>query len=614
MRKHKILLVTLLALTLCLTSTLTASAEINKPNLVEPEDGFATSANELNFKWESLENAENYRIQIVEGTETPIGGDTVAIEENSSDNNISIDLSSLEGEYRWQVRGENGDNTGNESEYSLTIDGTGPEISGVEASVEDDSSALIEWDSIDDDVVSVKTAEIHWGTTEDFSEDPVPITDFGGGSEELTGLSAGTVYYYEVWAKDNVGNENSVSGSFETMSPPDSSVHALENYWQVVENFEVMASASDEDGNVENVSLFYNFKENTSAEWDDDWENYGFGSPVSENSENWVWDFACPENDGFYQLRTQAVDNDGLVESSSDADEELGVDTLAPEVLSIEIDGDNTVTTEPSVNISVDAEDETSGLDQIRFRIDNQEWKDWKSFVSENNHYFLPPYGMRVIHVQVKDVASLTSPVESDWILLENATFTKPVGDVDENENKSADISNWGLIVENVTLCAENNISNTEIGLREENEKPAEIPIEKPTDIVRKYFQIETNCGVENFKKFYIDFTLENSWLNEQELEPDEIEVWRFDNDWEEVEVKMVSENGTHYNYRVTTSKLSWFAITENTGRGLWVYILIIGIAAAGVILFYLYGWEEVKPYLESSGRSRGGGSGGLPS
>ncbi len=576
-----------------------------RPELKSPSDGIVENEKNLTLAWTDSTDSggsgvDYYTVYVDKETAIP----------ELEDNSVQYDFGSS-GEYTWHVGvyDKAGNSIESEASWSVTIDIEDPSISDFSVSGRGRNTATINW-TVTEEWSGLDSINISYGTSEDDLGQQVNVLDpNGSGSKELDGLSSGTLYYFEIEAVDNVGNSSTSSvENFETLAPPVSSIVSFDDYWQVSENFEVVASASDEDGLVENVTLHYRFRENSSAEWDN-WENYGLGVRVSENSDNWTWSFAPSENDGFYQLYSEALDNDGLLESVSSSEENLGIDTVAPSISVIEINEDDSVTTNPDVDISIQAVDEVSGVDLMRFRIDDQDWKDWKSFESEDNHYFLPPYGERTIYVQVKDNAGLTSPVNSDSIILENATFNEPVGSIDENENKTADISDWGIIVKNVVLCAENSVDDAEIGVRVENEKPAQIDSGKPANLVRKYFRIETNCGEENFKRFTVEFSIENSWLKEQGLKPDEIEVWRFENEWKKVEeVEVVSENSTHYTYKATTSNLSWFAVTESTGSGIWIYIIITAIVVAGIVLFYLHGWEKLQPLLKTSRKSKGKG------
>ncbi len=595
MKKQQIILATLLTLSFCLAFNLSISASIVKPGLVSPNDDIVTNDSKPTFEWNLVDNADNYRLVIDNDDDWKDSN----IYENLYDNSTSkveIENKLLDGDYWWRVIAENISEENRSDVRTFEIDTVPPTISNVRVSGVDESSAAILWD-----VDEPNTAVVKYGKNDSYGS-----SKSGTGSVVLEGLTEGTTYHYKIEVTDDASNPSTYGdNTFHTLALPESSVDNLDGYWFVTDNVEITATASDEDGSVENVMLRYRFRENTSADWSD-WENYGWGY---QESDNWVWNFTSPENDGFYEVYTKALDNQNLSESTSGADENLGFDTSNPSVLSIQIDEDSAVTTHPLVDIDITAEDETSGLDKMRFRIDDGEWGDWKSFENTDNHYFLPPYGERTIYVQVKDSAGLSSTSKTDSILLENATFTKDVGTIGENENKLANLSDWGLVVKEIKLCAKDEVSSAEVGLRVENEKPAEIPSEKPAPLVNSYFRIEVNCEDQKLKQIDILFDIEKSWLENNGVNPDDIEVWRFENKWKKVEVEMLGENSTHVTYKATSPNLSWFAIAKKTGNWI-IWIVIIIIAGAGGVLFYLFGWPELESYLESKGSS----GRGLPS
>ncbi len=90
-----------------------------KVNLILPIDGQVLATNQVNFKWQELEGATNYRIEIVSPTFATL--QNFVLDSLVSGNNYSYILSP--GEYQFKIRGENSAYqslyTG---PYSITVD------------------------------------------------------------------------------------------------------------------------------------------------------------------------------------------------------------------------------------------------------------------------------------------------------------------------------------------------------------------------------------------------------------------------------------------------------------------------------------------------------------
>jgi len=112
----------------------------------------------------------------------------------------------------------------------------------------------------------------------------------------------------------------------ETVAAPSSSVDPISLYWQTSTPFTVTATASDGDGYVENVELWYRYSTNDLS-WGP-WTSFGLDN---DNSDGWSWSFTAPEGDGYYEFHSIARDDDGNVEEASwAADVICGVDRAAP--------------------------------------------------------------------------------------------------------------------------------------------------------------------------------------------------------------------------------------------------------------------------------------------
>jgi hypothetical protein len=88
--------------------------------------------------------------------------------------------------------------------------------------------------------------------------------------------------------------------------------------------FTITATASDPDGSVESVTLWYRYSSDYSS-WTA-WVLWG-----TDISSPWEWSFDAPAADGYYEFYSIAEDDDGNVEAApATADARCGIDTTTP--------------------------------------------------------------------------------------------------------------------------------------------------------------------------------------------------------------------------------------------------------------------------------------------
>ena len=91
--------------------------------LVAPTDGAILSSGTINFDWESVEDAESYRIQIATPNfELPlqIVADSTLADSTATNTTFSINLNA--GAYQWRVRAQNSDYHTNYTTQSFTVE------------------------------------------------------------------------------------------------------------------------------------------------------------------------------------------------------------------------------------------------------------------------------------------------------------------------------------------------------------------------------------------------------------------------------------------------------------------------------------------------------------
>ena len=211
------------------------------------------------------------------------------------------------------------------------------------------------------------------------------------------------------------------TGTVKAVGTPNSSIGATSPYWQTSAPYVVTAIASDPDGTLVTVALWYRYSAKGSN-WSA-WTRFG-----ADNESPWAWSFTAPENDGYYEFYSVAKDNDNNEElAPAVADVQYGVDRVAPTITSVVINDNASSTSSVEVTISIDASDAISGLAEMRFSLNNFEWSDWKNFVASKSYTIPTGDGLKTVYVQVKDKAGLPSTVASDSITLETVAPPAPI-------------------------------------------------------------------------------------------------------------------------------------------------------------------------------------------
>jgi hypothetical protein len=156
---------------------------------------------------------------------------------------------------------------------------------------------------------------------------------------------------------------------------PTSSVDAVLPYWQPMSPMDINATASDIGSHVVSVELLYRYSDDNQS-WGG-WTSLGTDTTIP-----WGWNFDFPDGDGFYEMKSVALDNVGNVEIDTGPDALFGYDNSLPASFV------NTIApywrdTSPLLVIAT-ANDLTSGVATIelyyRSNNDNMTWGSWNSF------------------------------------------------------------------------------------------------------------------------------------------------------------------------------------------------------------------------------------------
>jgi len=101
-------------------------------------------------------------------------------------------------------------------------------------------------------------------------------------------------------------------------------VDPITPYWHAVVPFTITATASDSDGYVRDVALYYRYS-GDNLSWGD-WALFEV-----DRDEPWSWSFTAPMGDGYYEFYSVARDNDNNEELAKLlAEARCGIDRAAP--------------------------------------------------------------------------------------------------------------------------------------------------------------------------------------------------------------------------------------------------------------------------------------------
>ncbi|WP_455391618.1 Kelch repeat-containing protein [[Eubacterium] cellulosolvens] len=153
--------------------------------------------------------------------------------------------------------------------------------------------------------------------------------------------------------------------------------------------------------------------------------------------------FTLPPNDGEKTVHFRVKD---LVDNVAGKTGSIILDTSPPHSLKLLINGGASKTNQTSVVLGIYASDELSGVDQISFSNDKNNWSQWKEYNTQETYELSPGDGEKIVYLRVKDKANNIAEPISAKILLNTTKKAEPTIDKDEpSSDKSLDI--FGIII-----------------------------------------------------------------------------------------------------------------------------------------------------------------------
>ena len=369
---------------------------LGKPILLTPANGEKTKDDTPTFTWIPALNAENHRLLV---SSSP---DFSSIIENRlfgpTDNTYTPDPENYfaDGLYYWKVVAINFAFKCRENEsdvWEFRVDTTKPGAPTPvspphNATIDNDDQPLFTWTNTLLYEPSGGTYTLIIDNDPDFSSPIYYKEGILDNEHEIENKLTENFspYYWKVRAVDNAGNMSDWSSrlKFTLKVPPSSSVDAISPYWQKTSPLTISATATDNDGAVVKVELWYRYSPDNSS-WSA-WKLFDndFASPYS-------WSFTFPDNNGYYEFYTRALDDRGNYEiSPAQADTRCGFDNTPPTKPTLVSPENNYTTTSTTPTFKWTAVSDLSGV-TYELLIDNEPdftepYVYYKTNITDNQH------------------------------------------------------------------------------------------------------------------------------------------------------------------------------------------------------------------------------------
>lgn len=140
----------------------------------------------------------------------------------------------------------------------------------------------------------------------------------------------------------------------------------------------------------------------------------------------------------------------------------------------------------------------------------------------------------------------------------ESKTWTK----IEAGQTEKLSITKKELAVKEITFKANKELSNTEIKVKKITAPDTEKPFNKKA---YNYIDITKNIEDTDLEEATISFEVEKEWAFNNSLSAYQVSLYRYTDEWVELNTTYTDSNSTHFKYNSTTPGFSYFAIGEKT-------------------------------------------------
>ncbi|MEM3402198.1 MAG: Ig-like domain-containing protein, partial [Candidatus Hadarchaeales archaeon] len=299
---------------------------VSPPSLQSPSNGSWTNDNTPTFDWSDVEDATEYHLLV--DNDSNFSSPEINVLVASSQFTSATELP--DATYYWKVRAKVGSDLSTAFSAPWTVNiATAPPTPPSLISPDNDVTLFVDQPLFRWTISTGVGAITYWLVIDNDQDFSSPIYNKTGISEnshviENTLPENFNPYYWKVAAVDNIGNLSwSEWRKFELKVFPSSVVGQISPYWQTAP-VSISVTASDNDGTIENVELWYRYSVDNS-EWGP-WTFY-----ENRSSPPYSFTFNFPNGQGLYEFYSIAWDSRGNRENTPPTpDTACGFDNAAP--------------------------------------------------------------------------------------------------------------------------------------------------------------------------------------------------------------------------------------------------------------------------------------------
>ncbi|MBI2530477.1 MAG: hypothetical protein HYW05_05030 [Candidatus Diapherotrites archaeon] len=297
----------------------TAAGTLSAPSVsssTHPSTSAWYSADDITVSWGAVSGATNYSWSIDSNSGTDPG--------NTSDGNVltASYTDYADGTWYFHIKATNGSSWGSVAHFTINIDKAAPAIpADLSASANADGAIALSWSAASDTGGSgIYGYEIYRGTSSAFSVGTAIATATSTSyTDAASNLSAGTVYYYKIKAKDNAGNLSSLSSEASATAKAPGGIAITITVPKYAKAGAVAITVSAGGGNMQNATLQV-------KTYGKDYETVASGKSGASFSASYTVDEG---EDGIATARVTATDASG---GNYDVTQNFEVDTAKPDV------------------------------------------------------------------------------------------------------------------------------------------------------------------------------------------------------------------------------------------------------------------------------------------
>lgn len=372
---------------------------------------------------------------------------------------------------------------------------------------------------------------------------------------------------------------------------PVSSVNAITPYWQTSVPFTVTATASDNDGSVASVALYYRYSSDNSA-----WENWALFA--TDTAQPWSWPFTAASGSGYYEFYSVATDNDNNAEpAQNSAHARCGVDTTTPSAPTFMPSQELTSNVMPKFDWS-----EVSDLSGATYELMIGNDTNFSSTVLRKVGLTTSEYtpsasealvgGVYCWRIRTVDAAGNASAWSNTRTIVVN-TGTIPssgVQHVPAGGTITADFTPYHMFLVSVSVTVKQDVPSGEIqalqiGIDEFTNMPEMATA--PSGVVYGYFGlVTTSIASTDIQSTKVGLRVPRSWLEQNNVDENTIRILRWTNDaWENLQATFLGENNGYLYLEASADGFStWSVAGEETST----VPMVTPFAAPPMLIFAL--------------------------